>query len=137
MIVSFREGRARLRSPALREAGALEKIGGMLAALEGILKTEGNARTGSLLVLYDPSVISGERLHAAAAMLEDVFPVPDGSSAREKARGTRKAEKRLLLAGALLTLIGAACGSRTLHVAAGSFFILMASKHLYDRRKAL
>jgi hypothetical protein len=136
MIVSFREGRARLRSPALREAGMLEKVGNMFAVREGILKTEGSIRTGSLLVIYDPSVIAGERLREAAAMLESLAPVSGEAPARERARRARRAEKRLLLAGALLTLTGAACGLKTLHAAAGSLFLLMASKHLYDRRRA-
>ena len=82
MIVSFRDGRVRLRSPALRSETALEEVGRMLAAYAGVKKIETNAYTGSLLVLYDPAMISTEQLNLAAAMLESRFILPAAGPGR-------------------------------------------------------
>ena len=140
MIVSFREGRVRLRFPALYSKKILEEIGGMLAAYPGVETIESNARTGSLLVHYDPAAISRERLDTAVAMLESSYPVPSARPGRGRtmSRGLalRKIENRLLLGGALMTLAGTLRGVKSVHAAGGAFFLLCSLRHLYVRRRA-
>ncbi len=138
MIASFIDGRVRLRSPALCSQDTLEEITGMLSAYAGVKKIETNARTGSLLVLYDPAAISREHLNMAVAMLESTLQVPasrpKGSGSRRKGLTLRKIENRLLLGGALITLVSAAGNMKSLHVAGGALFLLLAARHTYARR---
>jgi hypothetical protein len=135
--VSFIQGRVRVRAPGLRDAGTLSGIQGMLAAQDGVLAIKGNARVGSLLVLYDPARIPQERLEAAVSMLEGMLSTQAEADMRPAGILSQRCENRLLLAIGLLCLIGAACGQRLLHVASGSVCTLLAAKHLIDRRKSL
>jgi hypothetical protein len=141
MIVSFRDGRVRLRSPALCPPKALEEIKGMLAACAGVEKIESNARTGSLLVLYDPAALSQAQLDMAIALLESRFPAlaPRRNQKRSNTPGLtwRTIEKRLLCGSMLATLAGAVSGMKPLHIAGGALFFLLAARHVYVRRKTL
>ena len=140
MMVSFIDGRVRLRSPALRSEKALEEIQSSLAAYSGVKKTESNARTGSLLVFYDPAAISRELLGMAVASLESRLPAPAPCPGRrccmQNDLRLRKAENRLLCGGALMALAGAVSKVKPLHIAGGILFLLLAGRHLYVRRKA-
>ena len=140
MIVSFRDGRVRLRSPALRSKTTLEEVSGMLAAYPGVETIETNARTGSLLVHYDPAAIPRVHLDMAIAMLESRCQVPNACPARNFSmftkRMVRKLEKRLLLGGAIMTLAGSVNGVKPLHTIGGALFLLCSLRHLYVRRRA-
>jgi hypothetical protein len=140
MIVSFRDGRVRLRSPVLCSQKTLEEIKAMLAAYAGVEKIETNARTGSVLVLYDPAVISQAHLDMAIVMLASRFPAlaPHQRQARATINGRtlRKIENRLLCGGALMTLAGTVRGMKPLHITGGVLFFLLAARHLYVRRNA-
>jgi hypothetical protein len=130
----------RLRFPALYSKKTLEEIGGMLAAYPGVETIESNARTGSLLVHYDPAAISRERLDTAVAMLESRYPVSSSRPGRGRTMigglALRKIENRLLPGGALITLAGTVRGVRSVHAVGGAFFLLLALRHLYVRRRA-
>ena len=141
MMASFIDGRVRLRSPALRSEKVLEELKAGLSAYAGVHKMESNARTGSLLVFYDPAAISRERLDMALAWIERRFPVPTPRPGRGRpashALAPRKLENRLLCGSALMTLAGAVSRVKSVHIAGGMFFFLLAGRHLYVRRNAL
>ncbi len=133
MIRSFRSGRVRLRAPSLRAEGALDEIRNMLAAYPGIREIQTNTRIGSLLVSYDPARISEESLHAAVAALKEKFPAP---VCKKTGPTLRKAEKRLMLGAALLSLSGAMFDRMPLHKIGGAAFFLLAGRHVFCRRRA-
>ncbi len=141
MIVSFRDGRVRLRSPALRSPETVEEITGILSAYAGVEKTESNVRTGSLLVLYDPAAISREHLEMAVTLLEDRLQSSHSPSKRcgllGKSLTPRKIEKGLLLGSMVVTVIGALSNAKTLHISGGTLFLLLAARHVHARRNAL
>ena len=141
MMVSFIDGRVRLRSPALRSEKSLAEIQSGLSAYPGVKKTESNARTGSLLVFYDPAAISRELLGMAVASLAGRLPAPAPDPGRRRCMLSgirlRKLETRLMCCGALTALAGAVAKAKPLHVAGGMLFFLLAGRHLYVRRKAL
>ncbi|MDR2745756.1 MAG: cation transporter, partial [Desulfovibrio sp.] len=66
MIASFFDGRVRIRADALKKPENLDMARSLVQARPGVLKVESNARTGSLLVHYDPAVITRETLTGAA-----------------------------------------------------------------------
>lgn len=143
MISSFFEGRVRLRHPALKNPETVEGILPMLNMYPGILKTESNPQTGSLLVLYDPEVISIEDLQVAAKVLEDnlgpAHPETDSGCASASLSKSlcrmlpRKREISLLNASFALCLLGL-FGARRLHVWAGGAFALLTVAHILRRR---
>ncbi|MDR1856953.1 MAG: hypothetical protein LBR22_07315 [Desulfovibrio sp.] len=137
MIVSFTEGRVRLRSRGLCDGETISRIKGLLAAQEGVLDVKGNPRVGSLLVTYDPGKVPPERLEAATAMLESMLPDTDGESRRRSCLTGRKCENRLMLVSAVTCLVGAIKGWRNVHITAGSICTLLAAKHLFDRQGGL
>ncbi|MDR3088671.1 MAG: hypothetical protein LBU39_02505 [Desulfobulbaceae bacterium] len=73
MISSFFSGRVRVRHEALKNRETLRMVLDILAKRDGITRAEPNPVTGSLLVIYDPAVISRAELTETAKMLEEKF----------------------------------------------------------------
>ncbi|MDR3175758.1 MAG: hypothetical protein LBU06_04420 [Desulfovibrio sp.] len=73
MITSFIDGRVRIRAKALKHAETMAMAKKFAQTRQGVLKVEGNVGTGSLLVHYDPAVITRETLIRTAELLEAQF----------------------------------------------------------------
>ncbi|MDR3177010.1 MAG: heavy-metal-associated domain-containing protein [Desulfovibrio sp.] len=128
MIASFIDGRIRIRAKALKNAALMSLVTEAISGREGILETRVNLKTGSLLVRYDPSIISPEDLLAAARMLES------GTPAATRAKGRDFKTETLLLGAAwgITTISGVL--NRRLHAAFAILFTALAAKHIYDYR---
>ena len=63
-VRSFVDGRVRLRHPALRNENVLQRAAERLRALEGVQSVEGNAASGSVLIVYDSERIPRDRVIA-------------------------------------------------------------------------
>lgn len=145
MIVSFVEGRVRVRHPALKDAETMATIESMLADYPGVLQAVPNPVTGSLLVHYDPEQISTDDLKAAAAMLEaQLGPATSAAGVPGSSPGfsipesffnwlPRKCETNLLNAGFSLCLLGLVA-SKKLHTVAGGAFAALTLFHALRRR---
>ncbi len=147
-IVSFIDGRVRLRHPALEQPRFMETVCAFLQGVDGVASVQGNPRTGSLLIFYDPEKLSrGEILDLAAqgAAFLELSPVGKGKEGSacdklEKFFLGRKATKlvsRVLLASLLCTLGGTAAGAGTVHKMAGMVFSLACLQHVAAHRKLL
>lgn len=156
MITSFIDGRVRIRAKALKDEKNMAMVLTMINAQDGVLEVTPNARTGSVLVLYDPEKISRETLLEAASLLEKQFPpeekkplkgLPDFLSALTCRREFGSGGKRLsplspLGESALMTALYLATAvtgfsSKRAHIALGTAFAGLAALHLYDRRRCL
>jgi len=62
VIVSFVPGRIRLRFRELKEIEAAESAKARIKETPGITKVDINRLTGSILIEYDPAVLSTEKL---------------------------------------------------------------------------
>jgi hypothetical protein len=62
MIVSFVPGRVRLRLPELKNRRLAGELLPRIRAVSGVKAAEIKTLTGSLLIEYDPALISTERL---------------------------------------------------------------------------
>ena len=142
MISSFFEGRVRLRHPALKEPGNVAGLTEMLGMYPGVLSTSSNLLTGSLLVHYDPEMISKDDLAVAAKMLEEQIGRAESAESGGKGRGAlkslckilpRRQELLLLNASFALCLLGL-LGSRKVHAWAGGAFALLTLMHILRRR---
>ncbi len=139
MIYSFRPGRVRLRARALCEPCIADEIQAMLHPYPGVRSVQVNTRTGSLLVHYDQECISQQQLQMALALMEQRFP---GISSGTKCMGkrtplvSRKTERQILM-GAFGACLAGMLGGKSLHVATGAAFTLLAVRHMYTRRNLL
>lgn len=61
-VTSFSEGRVRIRHPALRRQSVAQAAQKGLSAVEGVQSVSCNTLSGSVLVLYDSSMLDRERL---------------------------------------------------------------------------
>jgi hypothetical protein len=136
VIASFIDGRVRIRAEALTQTETMSLAKSLVGAGQGILKVEGNPRTGSLLVQYDPAVITRETLLRAAALLEEQFGDARRGGQRKIAAGpfTRKTELLLLSLSYGGTLAGLLCGRRV-HVLFGLMFSLLTGVHIWAHRR--
>jgi hypothetical protein len=148
-IVSSISGRIRLRDPSLRESGRHEDMKRMLQTFDGMSSVEGNVRTGSFLLRYDPvrvgkAAMESRVLAAAAAVIPGPNP-PAGSGTvwsgperrRPLSRRLNTAAKVGMLGSLGTSLILAAAGKKHLHAAAGSVFTALLAIHLAVHRRHL
>ena len=147
-IVSFTDGRVRLRHPALEQPGLMEAACSFLQGVEGVTAVQGNPKTGSLLLFYDTEQLSREAILDLAAQGASFL---DQSSGSKRKTGSacdslgklflgRKATKmfsRMLFASLLCTLGGAAAGAGAVHKIAGMVFSLACLQHVAAHRKLL
>lgn len=154
MISSFYDGRVRIRHKALKQPELMTQVKKMLGEQNGVTSMEENPRTGSLLVHYDPAVISRETLAQAACMLEEYLAGQAIKEAQPKTRsrvGLTGFTKRLrsgkrfmgskqetmLMSGFYgLTMLGGFMNKRV-HIASGVMFTALALMHVYARRRRL
>lgn len=146
-VVSFIDGRVRLRHPALKNREQTELATAFISGVDGVTEARANPMTGSLLVFYDVEKLSREKLldmaRQGAALLPDDEQVHDGkSSAACCARvllgrkATRLVDKALLVSLAA-SLVGAITGMGTVHRVTGAVFALSSIQHMAAHRKAL
>ncbi len=140
MLTSFIDGRLRLRHPALKNPDTLALAESAARSLEGVQNVTGNPHTGSLLMTYDPAVLSRETLMETAERLRAFLP-EDPAKPEKKARGWTFRRKCRAEAGVLsgtmsATVMGLFFGKR-LHIAAGSLLLLACAQHLFRRRNRL
>ncbi len=147
-IVSFVDGRVRLRHDALKNPEIAAVAEAAAGGIDGVTSVRVNPVTGSLLVFYDPDRLSRERLAALAdewsAFLPEENAVKKDGRAREcggvSALLGRRAVRlvdRALLVSLLASLVGAAAGMGTLHRVAGAAFALASVQHVAAHRRAL
>jgi hypothetical protein len=130
MIASFIDGRIRIRTKALKDAALMSLVTKTVSGREGILETQANLKTGSLLVRYDPAVVSPEELLAAARMLENGIP----AIARAKGHARVFKTETLLLGAAWGVTTVSGVLNKRLHAIFAILFTALAAKHAYDCR---
>ncbi len=158
-IISFIEGRLRLRHPALRNATVVELVTAALGRKEGVLSAVVNPRVGSLLLFYDPKKISRDKLmkmtEESMTFLSETQHAQGGQGSREKkieeggntfgqalslcffSHRVTRMTNRIMLGTFLLSLAGAVLGRFSLHVLAGGLFTVAGVQHLLAHKNAL
>jgi len=140
MIVSFFDGRVRIRREELKNPETMDLVAGLIRSQSGILKLFPNLRTGSLVVIYDSEKIPRETIQEIAVMLEkQVGPVTRKEKSPQKARSRTFSplEETGFLAGFYtLTLLSGFIDKRA-HVAFAMLFTGFTAAHVYIRRRLL
>ncbi len=153
-IVSFTEGRIRLRHPALKDQALGEEICNFLKDMNGILSIEHKCITGSLLIHYDHESITQEEIQAlleqGQGWLEAQSPAtttactsaiaykpsswaPTQLTAAQK----RKLINRTMLSTFLVTLVSGGMGNKKAHYMAGGAFAALTLAHIWRMRKVI
>lgn len=147
-IVSFVDGRVRLRHHALKNPEMAAVAEAAAGGIDGVTSVRVNPVTGSMLLFYDPERISREHL----ASLADEWSafLPEDRASEKNGRSSeggcvsallgRRAVRfvdRALLVSLLASLAGAAAGMGTLHRVAGAAFALASVQHVAAHRRAL
>ena len=137
MLASFVDGRVRLRHPALKKPETLALLEQSALSLEGVLTAQGNSRTGSLLVSYDPDKLSRAKLLEIAEQLKMFLPAPPAPAAKCSPFRRKTRREAALLSSAMSTVLVGAFINKRLHMVAGGFLVLACARHLYLRRNRL
>ena len=139
MITSFIDGRVRIRRDELKDPDIMDLVMGLVKARDGIIDLVPNPRTGSLLITYDPEIISRETLAQAAETLEKQFGGKTGAASRSGKR--RKKLSPLAETGILAGLYGltfvTGMVSKRAHIASALLFTALTTAHVYNRRRCL
>ncbi len=139
MITSFLEGRIRLRCEALKDPNTLGDLAGLLNGQDGVLSVESNLRTGSLLVLYDPSKIRQQDIEDLLPLLEDKLGPMNPPAKKKRKKPCIENPMRMenfMLASAVVSGLSLVAGNTALHKITGGAFFVLAARHIYRRRWA-
>lgn len=135
------QGRIRFRNEALKVAEFGYTVRDALLEAKGVVQVQVNRRVGSLLVLFDKTRISAERILERIARSLGVDPdkVRDGAAGVQRALASRKGRryvKRGMMAS-LAAALGIVLVSEKWHVAAGVVFVHLLAAHMYQNRRTL
>jgi hypothetical protein len=134
MIASFFDGRVRIRAEALKKPETMDMARSLVQTRPGVLKVESNTGTGSLLVCYDPAVITRETLIGAARLLEAQFgDAVRAKRAKNSGRRLSAKTEMLLLALSYGGMLAGGLLDRRVHIAFGILFSLLTGAHAYVR----
>lgn len=148
-IVSAVPGRIRIRDPLLRDATRQERLGAVLAELDGVVEVEGNPRTGSMLLRYIAEHTARIDMEARVATAVAAELAPQAVATQEEAGGRRKLrrwqrDRRLntwakygMLGSLGVSLALAAAGSKKAHAATGGLFLGLLGVHMAVHRRHL
>lgn len=145
-LVSFVDGRVRLRHPALKSAETSGMISAVVGGVDGVIEVRSNPVTGSLLIFYDTERLSREKLLELAEQGTALLPAEPEcrreSLSRTCARAllSRRATRlvdRALFVSLLCSLAGAATGMGAVHRITGAVFAVASLQHMAAHRKAL
>ena len=153
-VTSFIDGRVRLRHPALYRHEVVAAIRPHVTAIRGVMSAEFNERAGSLLVLYDPALLSREELirqalpwaqyldgclqgSPAAQPRRDRMGESEPASPRRGRNCWRKTVNRGMLATLAVTVGSLALGGKRVHTAAGTLFLVLSGLHAWRYRRSL
>ncbi len=147
-IVSFIDGRIRLRHPAMKQAELMQTVLASLEGVEGVTAVQGNPITGSLLIFYDTEQMPRETILNLVA--QGVALLEQSLFGRKKetrdcfslqkillGRNSVKMVNRVLVASLLCTLGGIAAGNGAMHKIAGMVFSLACLQHVTVHRRFL
>lgn len=136
-IVSSLPGRIRVRDARLRNAERLHRLHDKLAALDGVLSCEANAKSGSLLVHFateQASLTDFEGRIDALVDAELAAPLQAAGRRPLKMRVNRYAKLGMIAGlGSSLALVG--MGSKRGHAACGAVFVACLGVHLSTHRR--
>lgn len=139
-IVSSLPGRIRIRDKSLRDQTRLNELEKQLSEITAITELQGNVRTGSVVVYFDPSVIEIAELEtkldsAVDKVLADTLTPP----VLTKKRINRY--NKIAMVGSLAASLAFAAARRKrwrrLHALTGYLFVVNLGVHLYLYRKSL
>lgn len=141
-ITSFVDGRVRVRHPALHLEKNTAPLREVLGVLPGVHKVTINSRTGSLLLEYDPTILSKEDLLSFARQWEPFDTPVKPSPQKKRILGITKAQAiHYTNRGMLLSLVAslgfAAMGRERGHIVAGGIFLFLNALHLHTFRRCL
>lgn len=148
-IVSAVPGRIRIRDGQLRDAARQERLGAVLAEIDGVVEVEGNPRTGSMLLRYVAEHTARVEMEArvSAAVAAELGPQPPGAQNEAGSRRTLRRwqrDRRLntwakygMLGSLGASLALAAAGSKKAHAATGGLFLALLGIHMAVHRRHL
>ena len=143
-VSSFTEGRIRIRHHALTHDSTIRTVRNRIASVPGIRQLDFNPRTGSLLLLYDPQILSREKLLKIGidlvSEMEGAMPLTGEKRLGEFFRAlpdSRQILNRGMLATLVLTVFSGISGSKLSHIASGTLLATLALAHSFKHRKRL
>ncbi|SOB60120.1 conserved protein of unknown function [Pseudodesulfovibrio profundus] len=141
MSAAAAHGRIRFRNEALKVAEFGYGVRDALLEVKGVVQVQVNKRIGSILILFDKTKVSGEKILSkiADSLGVDMKKVKANISSMQKSLTGKKG--RTYVKRGLMASIAAALGivyfSEKWHVAAGVVFVHFLALHLYQNKRTL
>ncbi len=139
-IVSSLPGRIRIRDKRLRDQARLNELKKELLKITAITELQGNIRTGSVVVNFDPSIIEIAALETKLdSAVDKVLAEPLTPPLLTKKRINRY--NKIVMVGSLAASLALAAARRKRwrrwHALTGYLFVANLGVHMYLYRKSL
>jgi len=149
MIVSFVDGRMRVRDESLKNTFIAKMIKEGLTSLGGVIEVITNQRVGSILIIYEPTRVA---INDIISVINRYIAIPDkadrfrtsGNDSLEiflKQKSLKLSVRKIantgMLASLLLMLFASVLDFTGVHIIAGLIFLLFLSLHLFIYRKMI
>ncbi|WP_319581964.1 HMA2 domain-containing protein [uncultured Pseudodesulfovibrio sp.] len=135
------QGRIRFRNEALKVAEFGYSIRDSLLELKGVVQVQVNKRIGSILILFDKTKVSTDKIlnRIAESLGIDMAKVRKSVGDMQKVITGKKG--RTYVKRGMMATMGAALGvlfiSEKWHALAGAAFVSMLALHLYQNKRTL
>lgn len=137
-IVAAIPGRIRIRDGGLRQPDRQARLHTALMKLPGVQRAQGNANAGSVIVHYDASRVSPQRIETLIDKAVDAeLAQPRDKAAIARRMRINRAAKIGMLGSLGASLALAATGNKRLHAATGMVFVACLGVHLATHRRNL
>lgn len=139
-IVSSLPGRIRIRDKSLRDQTRLNELEKQLSKIAAITELQGNVRTGSVVVYFDPGAIEIAALEAKLDSAVDKVLVDTLTPPLLTKKRINRYNKIAMMGSLAASLALAAARRkrwRRLHALTGYLFVVNLGVHLYLYRKSL
>jgi len=140
-VAAETQGRIRFRNEALKVAEFGYTVRDSLLELKGVVQVQVNKRIGSILILFDKTKITTEKIltKVAETLGVDMKKVKSSVSNMKKALTGKKGRtyvKRGLIAS-MAAALGIVYFSEKWHVITGVAFVHLLALHLYQNKRTL
>ncbi|TWA85701.1 hypothetical protein FBZ83_103293 [Azospirillum brasilense] len=150
-IASAVPGRIRVRHPLLRRTDRFQEALGRLESLDAVRVTESNPAVGSVLLSYDPAVLTPDDarsrveallsavLHPAEAVPPPDAPAPvaDSKPAAPELKWRINRAAKIGMMGSMAATLAALGVGKRVHAGFGTLFVAFMLVHMTVQRKRL
>ncbi|MCI4625106.1 MAG: hypothetical protein L3V56_04000 [Candidatus Magnetoovum sp. WYHC-5] len=140
MVVSFIDGRLRVRDEALKIPIMAYKLKDKLMTINGVIDVSVSYKVGSLLIIYNAPALNIDMLMEVIApyvSTKDNYKSVTKNSSIQPLLINRHVINTGMILSLTVNIVSALSGMKSLHISSGIAFLMFCLNHIYKHRRLL